>query len=379
MFDYVLAGGGLQNALIALLLRERQPQASIALVERDAQLGGNHTWSFHDSDVPPTCRAAIEPLIEHRWSGYTVVFPNRERELELPYATVTSPRLNELVSAALQKSPGCLLQLGATIDAVTATQVRLADGTILRGRVVIDARGPIVDDGPRPRCGFLKFLGLDVQLDASGSARPPERPILMDATVPQRDGFRFFYVLPFRPDCLLIEDNYYSDRRDFDPEALRREVLAYAESKGWKVSKVLREECGILPLPFGAGSAPELGGPLSAGYQGGWFHPATSYSFPIALRLADYVATVPPGELFGPGLAQLVREHRRQSAFCHRLNWLLFRGSPVAGRWRIMSGFYTHNEQTLSRFYALSLTAADRSRILRTGAGVFLSSWLRGA
>ena len=71
-------------------------------------------------------------------------------------------------------------------------------------------------------------------------------------------------------------------------------------------------------------------------------------------------------------------EHRQQAAFMHRLNWLLFRGSPVAGRWRIMSGFYTHPEETLRRFYSLALRAADRSRILRTGAGVFLASWLRG-
>ena len=43
----------------------------------------------------------------------------------------------------------------------------------------------------------------------------------MDATVPQRDGFRFVYTLPFAPDRVLIEDTYYSDGLDLDPAALR--------------------------------------------------------------------------------------------------------------------------------------------------------------
>lgn len=377
MYDYILVGGGLQNALIALLLAERRPGTTLALLEREERLGGNHTWSFHDSDVAESCRTAIEPLIEHRWPGYRVEFNNRQRELAMSYATISSPRLHEHVTAVLAALPGSLMRTGVTVREVDANKVVLDDGTELAGKAVIDARGPLVSSAPRPGCGFLKFLGLDVQL-AAPVGDSLRQPILMDATVPQRDGFRFFYVLPFRPDCLLIEDNYYSDSRAFDAPALRAEVLGYAEQRGWKVTSVLREESGILPLPFRAEPAPAATGPLYAGYRGGWFHPATSYSFPVVLRLADYVASVPPDELYGPGFAALVHAHRRQAAFMHRLNWLLFRGSPVAGRWRIMSGFYTHPEETLGRFYSLSLDAGDRSRILRTGAKVFLSSWVRG-
>jgi lycopene beta-cyclase len=378
MYDYILVGGGLQNALIALLLLARRPGTTIALLEREERLGGNHTWSFHDSDVPEACRATIEPLIEHRWPGYRVEFNNRQRELELSYATISSPQLHAHVTAVLAAAPGCLLRTGVAVGEVTEHKVTLEDGSELTAQAVIDARGPLLSHKARPGCGFLKFLGLDVQL-AEPVGESLRRPILMDAAVPQRDGFRFFYVLPFRPDCLLIEDNYYSDNRDFDAPALRKEVLAYAERRGWKVASVLREESGILPLPFRAAPPPPPSGPLLAGYRGGWFHPATSYSFPVVLRLAEHVASVPPAQLLGPGFAALLHEHRQQAAFCHRLNWLLFRGSPVAGRWRIMSGFYTHSEETLRRFYSMSLNAQDRSRILRTGAQVFVSSWLRGA
>jgi len=54
--DYLLVGGGLQSALIALALLQREPTPSIAVVEREPLLGGNHTWCFHAADVPATAR-----------------------------------------------------------------------------------------------------------------------------------------------------------------------------------------------------------------------------------------------------------------------------------------------------------------------------------
>jgi lycopene beta-cyclase len=212
----------------------------------------------------------------------------------------------------------------------------------------------------------LKFLGLEVRL-----ARPvaPNEPVIMDATVPQRDGFRFFYLLPYAPDRMLIEDNYYSDHPQAEWPGLRAAVREYAEARGFAIAEVEREEHGVLPLPWAMARPPAGGGgPLAAGYGGGWFHPATSYSLPVAARLACHVAETAPDELFGPRLTALAAEHRRQQAFAQRLNWLLFRGTPPAGRWKVMGGFYRHPEATIRRFYALALTSGDRFRILRVGA-----------
>ena len=49
-FDYVLVGGGLQSGLLALAIRHHHPDARVALIERERQIGGNHTWSFHLGD-----------------------------------------------------------------------------------------------------------------------------------------------------------------------------------------------------------------------------------------------------------------------------------------------------------------------------------------
>ena len=68
--DVIILGGGLAGGLAALALRREKPQLDIALVEPGAIIGGNHLWSFFESDIDPADRALVEPLIAHRWPGY---------------------------------------------------------------------------------------------------------------------------------------------------------------------------------------------------------------------------------------------------------------------------------------------------------------------
>ncbi len=350
-YDYVLVGGGLQNGLIRLALRARQPAARVALIER-ARVGGNHTWCFHAEDLPATADWA-HPLIVHRWDGYDVAFPAYQRALASAYACVTSERL----AAVIGDEP-----ITGTAVEVTEDRVRLADGRELRARAVIDARGP--ERRATDAAGWQKFVGHELVF-----ARPHgvERPMLMDATVPQRDGFRFFYVLPLAPDRLLVEDTYFSDSPELDVEHIRGEIAAYAPG-----GVVVREETGVLPLPWKQ-PAPSAAAPLVAGYAGGWFHPVTGYSFPIAVRLAELVASLPADALHGPELAALVRRHARQQKFAHRLNRMLFTWFAPERRYGVLERFYRLPEPLIRRFYALELTALDKTRILvgRPPRGLF--------
>lgn len=360
-FDYVLVGGGLQNGLIALALRALQPGARIAMIERGPAPGGNHTWCFHAGDTSPTAAAWIEPLVVARWPGYDVLFPDHRRRLDSPYACVSSDRLAACVTASLAV-PGSAFVANSTalVVAADAVLVRAADGAVreLRASSVIDARGP--DRATVAGGGWQKFVGQELRL-----ARPHglHRPILMDATVPQRDGFRFFYVLPLAPDRVLVEDTYFSDGTYLDVAVLRDEIAAYAAARGFAVASVEREEVGVLPLPWRC-DPPTANAPLVAGYGGGWFHPVTGYSFPIAARLAELVASQPPDQLFGDALAAHARAHTRQLKFGLRLNRMMFRWFHPDQRFRVLERFYRLPEPIVRRFYALQLTALDRARIL---------------
>lgn len=346
--DYALVGGGLQNGLIALAIRAHQPNATIAMIERGDTIGGNHTWCFHADDVRNAPWA--EPLVVVRWPGYDVAFAERARTLDSAYACVTSARLAQVVAPIVDS-----LLLETTADSLAPHAVLTSRG-VIEAQVVIDARGP--SRTPPSDCGWQKFLGQEVVLS---SPHGLERPILIDATVPQRDGFRFMYVLPLAPDRLLIEDTFFSDTAFLDTELSRRDIWRYARARGWQIDEVVREETGALPMPW-ALEPPVATEPVVAGYAGGWFHPVTGYSFPIATRLATMVATTPPSELQA-ALAAMCATHARQLAFAQRLTKMLFRWFVPDQRHNVLARFYRLPEDAIRRFYALDLTALDRARI----------------
>ena len=358
-FDYVLVGGGLQNGLCALAIADRRPAARIALVERASALGGNHTWCFHAADVDREARTFVDRLVVRRWDGYDVMFPTSRRTMQEPYAAVTSARLAAAVGECVKARAGSTILLDTEVTAVAADHVALASGDRLTARVVIDARGPERRHAPADM-GFQKFVGLELEL---GAPSPRTRPLLMDARVVQSDGYRFFYVLPLAERRALVEETFFSDSADVDEPALRPSILAYAASQGFEVSNVLRSETGVLPLPL---RPPALctEPPLRAGYGGGWFHPATGYSFPVAARLAAHVAAAAPEDVLAGSFRTLVAQHARQSRFACLLNRLLFRACSGNDRVNVFERFYRLPRATIRRFYAMTTTALDRFRIL---------------
>ncbi|WP_253272983.1 lycopene cyclase family protein [Halomonas sp. PR-M31] len=110
-YDLILAGGGLANGLIALRLKHDRPELRLLMLEQDARPGGNHTWSFHDSDLSDEQHAWLAPLIGCHWPRHRVIFPNRERLLRGGYASLFSSTFAQ----ALEDTLGDALWVNATI------------------------------------------------------------------------------------------------------------------------------------------------------------------------------------------------------------------------------------------------------------------------
>ncbi|WP_413672592.1 lycopene beta-cyclase CrtY [Massilia cellulosiltytica] len=359
-YDLILAGGGLANGLIAWRLRTHRPDLRILLLEQDAHIGGNHTWSFHASDLDAEELDWIAPLVTQRWPRYDVRFPDHARTLEGDYCSIASADFARVIEAAL----GPALRTQARIAALTPTHVELDDGTFLHARAVIDGRGPLPDAGLA--LGWQTFLGQEVRLAAPHGLAAP---IIMDASVAQQGGYRFVYVLPFGPDRLLIEDTHYVDAAARDADRLRANIAAYASQRGWRITQVLREEHGALPIVL-AGDVERywhhLRGQPCAGLRAGLFHFTTGYSLPHALRLARRLAglsVMDAPALFGAIRAD-ARAAWREQGFYRLLNRMLFlAGSPDA-RWRVMQRFYRLPAPLIARFYAGRTTLPDKARIL---------------
>jgi lycopene beta-cyclase len=373
--DYLLVGGGLQNALILLALAARKPEASIILLERDNALGGNHIWSFQALDLPESAHLWASPLVEYAWPGYQLHFDGSSRWVQGSYRSCSSEHLDRVVRGVAGQRENIRIHTGIAVVRCDASSATLASGEILRGRIVVDARGP--ERCPaRASGGFQKFVGLECSLRQTTAMKAP---ILMDSRCNQQDGFRFHYILPFTEDRVLIEDTYFSNNPDIDIETLRKGILDDAPRLGLNVDRVLRTEVGVLPMPSRSAFSAKPHGPIHAGYAGGWFNPGTGYSLAAASRLAEHLSQTAIDDTFGPGWRTLVRRMRIQSHFLAFLNLLMFGFFHDASRRRLMERFYMVPDEVVHRFFAMESTAVDMWRVMYVGAPWTPKGWAKRA
>ena len=368
--DFVIVGGGLQASLLCAALRFHQPAANVLVVERAAEICGNHTWSFHASDIPAACQAWIDTLPMCSWSKYSVQFPEYSRDVALGYYTMESANVRERIESWANASAGTIggLEIRTRKSATQVGQdfVELEDGSSVRGRTVIDCRGrgPSSSLDDYNGCGVQSFHGFELELQEDW---PDRNPILMDACVDQLSGFRFFYVLPLERRRVLVEDTYFDNTPVRQRELSLQSVQSYLRFRGIGSFDIIREESGCLPMPYGFSGAKQSDDTLVGGYAGNWFHAATGYSMPLAVRFAEAFANGPI-DAIAKRVSELRQQVSFQSSFSRFLNRLLFTGVAPHQRWRIFQRFYRRlPDDVISRFYAHRFTRLDAVRLV-TGA-----------
>ena len=360
--DIAIVGAGLAGGLVTLALKKKHPELDVRLIEGSDRIGGNHLWSFFASDVADADRWIVAPLISHGWTSYDIAFPAHRRTLEAAYYSIESERLDAVVRAAL---PEGALMTGRKVLGASPTAVVLADGDRVAAKGVIDARGP--GDLRLLELGWQKFLGREFGLSEAHEA---PRPMVMDATVAQIDGYRFVYCLPLAATRMFVEDTYYSDTPGFDRTELAGRIDAYAADRGWRVDHVVREEAGVLPVAMGGDFEQywRSGGNkvAKAGMRAGLFHPTTGYSLPDAVRTASLIADAT--DLSGAALHELThglaQSTWRRRGFYRMLDKMLFKAAEPAERYRVLERFYRLDPRLIGRFYAGRSTMTDKARVL---------------
>jgi lycopene beta-cyclase len=356
--DLVIVGGGLAGGLAVLALRRLRPDLKLLLIEPGDAIGGNHLWSFFDSDVAEAHRWLVEPLIGHRWQGYDICFPAHARTLVAVYQTIESETLDAAVRAAL---PGESILKTIAMEVGTGFVV-LGSGERIDAGAVLDVRG---GKGEGLELGWQKFLG---QLLTIPQGHGVTRPMVMDGSVPQQDGYRFVYCLPFSPTELFVEDTYYSDTPEIDADRLRDNIGDYAAARGWQIAARTREEQGALPVVIGGDFNhlwPTSDLTARGGARGGFFHPLTSYSLPDAVRFAVWLAMEAPLDAnLGQAARARANRHWKKGAYYRLLTAMLFRAADPDQRYKVLERFYRLRSPLIGRFYAGQSTLSDKLRIL---------------
>lgn len=361
-YDVAIAGGGLAGGLISLALQELRPELDIALIEADDQFGGNHIWSFFDSDIDPEDKWLVDPLISCHWDSYDVHFPDYSRSIANGYNSIESANLDRLLR---EKLPKTSLKTGKKISKISDGLVKIGNGEDIAAKAVIDVRGGGNIDALE--CGWQKFFGQMLKL------REPhglDRPVIMDATVDQSDGYRFVYCLPFGKTKVFVEDTYYTDTKDLDPARLRTTIAEYAADQGWDVGEVLSEERGQLPVIYGGDFRSfwndNEGPDARAGTRAALIQPITSYSLPMAVRSAIMIASTSDitQDNLDRTLKDMAASHWKSGKFYRLLCAFMFKGADPEKRYLTLQHTYTKDEDLLARFYAGKTTKRDQASLL---------------
>ena len=358
----LIAGGGLSGCLAALAMAKARPEIPILLVEEGESFGGSRLWSFFDGDVADEDCWIVDPLVGHRWQGYYVAFPEHSRKLKAGYNAIRSADLDRIVRETLRPDQ---YRLGTKIAAVRENELLLLGGEKIRADGAIDARGAanlsMLD------LGWQKFVGREYLF---AEPHRVDRPVIMDATVDQRDGYRFVHCLPFSETRMLVEDTYYSENPDLDGAEVGERLDAYVAKRGWKPERIEREESGILPVTMGGdfGGFWRVGGARVAklGLRGGFFHPTTGHGLPDAVRTASMLVKQKGFE--GAGLHDLFEREAatlwKKREFYRTLNTRLFRAAEPQERYKVLERFYRLDPALIARFYAGRSTMLDRMKVL---------------
>ena len=365
--NMVILGAGLSGLLTAWRCLELNPKLKITLIDANSEIAGDHTWSFNLNDIDTELQKWVRPFIAHQWDAYDVKFPTRQRTLNITYCTGNSETLKSCVRPLID-SGRLSLKLNSRVQDIGEDTVFLEGGEETHSALILDARG--FEPNPERYLGYQKFVGHVIRTEQPHGV---ERPIIMDATVPQLGGYRFVYCLPYSDTELLVEDTYYTDGADMKSQEVDARIRDYIESQLNITSyEVARRETGILPITIAI--KPDVYAPMSIGIRGGYYHAVTGYSFPDAAKVADKLAhqilsLVNGGQKITNRNLQLAmqnmqREHYSAERFFRLLNRMLFRAAKPQERYMVLQRFYGLGEGLIERFYAGDLTWRDKVRIL---------------
>ena len=211
-----------------------------------------------------------------------MAFPNRERTLHSTYAAISSQRFAQVVGHAIERAPGCRLVLGKRALRVEAQAVTLDDAACCAAR----SWSTRADPTQRAHADAARLSEVRRPRARARGPHGLRSPMLMDATVPQLDGFRFFYVLPLAPRRLLVEDTRSPHARARPAAASRRESwlrrrTASAVARG----RARRTGRAADAVGDGARRAPPARRRSSPGYRGGCSTRRPATRCPIARGL----------------------------------------------------------------------------------------------
>ena len=355
----LIAGGGLAGSLAALAMARHRPDVPLLIVEERETFGGEGLRIFSKAELGDDGAALIDPLAIDRWPGFYVAFPGFSRKLKGDMAGFGPEDVHRAMTQALKPAS---YRLGTRVVAVREDALVLDGGETIKAEGAIDARGA------------TSMSTLDLLYEARlerdyrfGAPHRVDRPVLIDATVDQIGGLRFFECVPLSEERLLVADVCVSERAQPDAQAPAR-VSAYVKARGWARPRARADRTASRPLPMGGDFAAfwRQSGARAAklGLRGGFVHPVTGRTIGDAADMALLLAQ--QRDFSGGALHDLfeaeARQMWKQREFLRNVTAALA-AAPPEDRRALVERLHRLDPGTLQRLQADRLGLLDRWRV----------------
>ena len=357
----LIAGGGLAGSLAALAMARHRPDVPLLIVEERERFGGDGHRLFNAGELGPDGAALIGPLAGTRWPGFYLAFPDFARKLRGDWGGLGGEDVHQAMLGALSPEQ---YRLGTKVVAVREDALVLDGGETIKAEGAIDARGAA-------NLSMLELL-YEARFERDYRFAAPhglDRPVLIDATVDQGPGLRYFECVPLSEDRLAVADICVSEASQPDEQAGAR-IDSYVKQRGWERPKALAEHSIARPLPFGGDFAAfwRLGGARVAkvGLRGGFINPAIGRAVGDAAHTALLLARQQSfaggvlHDLFEAEAKQLwkKREFARSVTAAQR-------SAPPEQRRALLEQLYRLDPALIARLQSDRLGMLDRARLQR--------------
>lgn len=343
-----IVGLGAAGQLAAHILKDVfKNQIDLHLFESEEALATDKTWCLHEADIPSPIADSVKSLLSGSWSRYQVKFPKYNRMLQSNYHGIRSRDLAQLTTSRF------------------AGQLNLAQAkdpsTLQDYEIVLDCRGWGASV-PTESSGYQKFVGLEIVTEHPHGL---QEALLMDVqNVEQIDGFRFFYLLPWSANQILVEDTYYSRNSQLNKALVEQRILEYWQNSSWAKRsgsfQILHRESGVLTIPLVP--FPKQGDALGA--RSGLFQSVTGYTLPETLKSIAALSLLPElnAESVQKALSLRQREFTQHESYYLFMNQMMFEAAIDHDRYRVLEHYYQKPQAMIERFYAGDPTTSDKIR-----------------
>lgn len=334
----IILGGGIWGCLLALRLKEKLPQVEFKIYEETSTLGNHESLSFRESD----CKSAmpwLRPFISQSWMLQNIKGQNLDRWLTEPVHYIEAGKMHEI-----------LLQ-NVSAENIKLNNLMTPEFAIQEASFVIDTRNIC----HYSKFGFRKSLSLDVELVNDHHLIAP---VSYDGTSSVKDHTRHLSYFPLGSNRLLIKDIWFSESRQMNLNEMRNELTESLGKRGWKISRVLREESSVTEVPLTSPVVREEGRVISLA---GLFHDLTGANLPMAVELIDQMIIT--SFRFGE-LKEVVKKYRREKEIDRQFLRFLNRLLIEQKQHQVFDVIYKQPTPLIERFSRGNLKVIDRYKIL---------------